>query len=148
VLLGLQKVSFARLGLALALFALALVLVIAAFVKLIDALHIGLLMLTAEPALASLISGLILLVLAWLLVILGRLYLRRRLTVPQAAAAGAGAELIAQVVTLIRRNPRQAALIATIVGFVVGALPDLRRAVSEALNMGKPKRRPQPPSEP
>jgi len=145
-LLGLQRVSFARLGLALALFALALVLVIAAFAKLIDALHLALLLLIAQPALASLSTGLILLVLAWLVVILTRLYLRRRLTTPQAAAAGAGAELVAQIVTLIRRKPRQAAMIAALVGFVVGALPDLRRAINEALG-GKPERRP-PPSEP
>ena len=147
-LLGLQRVTCARLGFALALFALALVLVIAAFVKLIDALHLALLLLTARPALASLIAGLILLALAWLMVIVARLYMRRRLTTPQAAAAGAGAELIAQIVSLIRRNPRQAAMIAAIVGFVVGALPDLRRAINEALDGGKPKRRPQPPAEP
>jgi len=151
VLLGLRT-SFARLGLALALFALALVLVVAAFVQLIDALYLALLMLTAQAALASLITGLVLLALAWLLVMMARLYLRRRLTMPQAAAAGAGAELTAQIVTLIRRNPRQAALIATIAGFVVGVLPELRRAISDALDVGKPASRarppPQPPAEP
>jgi hypothetical protein len=148
VVFGLQRASFARLGLALALFALALVLVVAAFVQLIDALYLALLMLIAQPVLASLITGLVLLALAWLLVVVGRLYLRRRLTLPQAAAAGAGAELTAQLVTLIRRNPRQAALIATLVGFVVGTLPDLRRALSEVLDVGKPKRRPRPPPQP
>jgi hypothetical protein len=148
VVFGLQRASFARLGLALALFALALVLVVAAFVQLIDALYLALLMLIAQPVLASLITGLVLLALAWLLVVMGRLYLRRRLTLPQAAAAGAGAELTAQLVTLIRRNPRQAALIATLVGFVVGTLPDLRRALSEVLDVGKPKRRPRPPPQP
>jgi len=148
VLFGLQRASFARLGLALALFALALVLAVAAFVQLVDALHLALLMLTGQPVLASLITGLVLLALAWLLVIMGRLYLRRRLTLPQAAAAGAGAELTAQLVTLIRRNPRQAALIATIVGFAVGALPDLLRALTDALDIGKPKRRPRPPAQP
>jgi hypothetical protein len=147
VLFGLRA-SFARLGLALALFALALVLVVAAFVQLIDALYLALLMLTAQAALASLITGLILLALAWLLVMVARLYLRRRLTMPQAAAAGASAELTAQIVTLIRRNPRQAALIATIAGFVVGVLPELRGAVSDALDVGKPKRRPRPPPQP
>jgi hypothetical protein len=148
VVFGLQRASFARLGLALALFALALVLVVAAFVQLIDALYLALLMLIAQPVLASLITGLVLLALAWLLVVVGRLYLRRRLTLPQAAAAGVGAELTAQLVTLIRRNPRQAALIATLVGFVVGTLPDLRRALSEVLDVGKPKRRPRPPPQP
>ena len=147
MLFGLRA-SFARLGLALALFALALVLVVAAFVQLIDALYLALLMLTAQAALASLITGLILLALAWLLVMMARLYLRRRLTMPQAAAAGAGAELTAQIVTLIRRNPRQAALIATIAGFVVGVLPELRRAISDALDVGKPGSRARPPPQP
>ena len=147
MLFGLRA-SFARLGLALALFALALVLVVAAFVQLIDALYLALLMLTAQAALAGLITGLILLALAWLLVMMARLYLRRRLTMPQAAAAGASAELTAQIVTLIRRNPRQAALIATIAGFVVGVLPDLRRAISDALDVGKPGSRARPPPQP
>lgn len=148
MLFGLQRASFARLGLALALFALALVLVVAAFVQLIDALYLALLMLIAQPVLASLITGLVLLALAWLLVIMGRRYLRGWLTLPRAAAAGAGAELTAQLVTLIRRNPREAALIATIAGFVVGTLPDLRRALSDVLDVGKPKRRPRPPPQP
>jgi predicted lipid-binding transport protein (Tim44 family) len=145
VLFGLQRASFARLGLALALFALAGVLLVAALVQLVDALYVALLMLTGQPALASLITGLVLLALAGLSVAVARRYLRRRLTLPQAAAAGAGAELTAQIVTLIRRNPRQAALIATVVGFVVGSLPDLRRAISEVLDVGKPKRRAEPP---
>lgn len=148
VLFGLRSVSFARLGFGLMLFAFAFALAIAAFAQLVDALQLLLLMLIAQPALASLITGLILLALAWLLVIMGRLYLRRRLTVPQAAAAGAGAELTAQIVTLIRRNPRQAAVVAAVVGFVVGALPDLRKAMNDALNFGKPKRRQEPPPEP
>ncbi|MDF2782439.1 MAG: hypothetical protein K0S96_2244, partial [Geminicoccaceae bacterium] len=123
VLLGLQRANLARLGMALALFALALVLVIAAFGKLVEALHLALLIVTAEPALASLITGLILLALAGLLALVARRRLRRRLTTPEAAALGAGAEVTAQIVALIRRNPRQAAVIATIAGFVVGALP-------------------------
>jgi hypothetical protein len=145
LLLGLQRANLARLGMALALFALALVLVIAAFGKLVEALHLALLIVTAEPALASLITGLILLALAGLLALVARRRLRRRLTTPEAAALGAGAEVTAQLVALIRRNPRQAAVIATVAGFVVGALPDLRRAIGAALDGGQPKRRPQPP---
>jgi len=148
VLLGLPRMSFARLGFALSLFVLALVLAIAAFTQLIGALRLGLLMWTAEPALASLIAGLVLLLLAWLMVIVARLYLRRRVTMPQAAALGAGAEVAAQVMTMIRRNPGSAALIVALVGFVVGALPDLRRALGDALGPAKPKRRPPPPAEP
>ena len=148
VLLGLPRMSFARLGFALSLFVLALVLAIAAFTQLIGALRLGLLMWTAEPALASLLAGLVLLLLAWLMVIVARLYLRRRVTMPQAAALGAGAELTAQVMTMIRRNPGSAALIVALVGFVVGALPDLRRALGDALGPAKPKRRPPPPAEP
>jgi hypothetical protein len=145
VLLGLQPVGFARLGFALSLFALALVLAIAAFTQLIGALRLGLLLWTAQPALASLITGLILLLLAWLVVIVARLYMRRRVTMPQAAALGAGAEVTAQLMTMIRRYPGSAALLVALVGFVVGALPDLRRALGDALGPARPKRRPPPP---
>jgi hypothetical protein len=148
VLLGLPRMSFARLGFALALFVLALVLAIAGFIQLVGALRLALLMWTAEPALASLITGLILLLLGGLLVLVARLYLRRRVTMPQAAALGAGAEMAAQLMTLIRRNPGSAALIVALVGFVVGALPDLRRALGDALGPTRPKRRPPPPAEP
>jgi hypothetical protein len=148
LLLGLQRRSFARLGFALALFALALALAIAAFTQLIGALRLALLMWLADPALASLVTGVILLLLAWLLVILARLYMRRRLTMPQAAALGAGAELTAQIMTTIRRNPGSAAMVVALVGFVVGALPELRRALSSALGPAKPERRPPQPREP
>jgi hypothetical protein len=147
MLLGLQRLSFARLGVALALVLLALVLAIAAFTQLIAALRLALLLWTAEPALASLLTGLILLLLAGLLAIVARLYLRRRATMPQAAALGAGAELTAQVMTMIRRNPGGTALVVAVVGFVVGALPELRRALGDALGPARPKR-PPPPSEP
>jgi hypothetical protein len=145
VLLGLQRISLARLGFALSLFALALVLAIAAFTQLIGALRLGLLLWTAQPALASLITGLVLLLLAWLMVIVARLYMRRRVTMPQAAALGAGAEVTAQLMTMIRRHPGSAALLVALVGFVVGALPDLRRALGDALGPATPKRRPPPP---
>ena len=148
VLLGLRSMSLARLGLALALCVLALVLAIAAFVQLIAALRLALLLWTAEPALASLLTGLILLLLAGLLALVARLYLRRRVTMPQAAALGAGAELAAQVMAVIRRNPGSAALLVALVGFVVGVLPELRSALGNALGPAPPKRRPPPPAEP
>jgi hypothetical protein len=145
VLLGLQRRTFVRLGVALALFVLALVLAVAAFSQLIGALRLALLMWIADPALASLITGLILLLLAWLMVVVARLYLRRRVTMPQAAALGAGAEMTAQLMSMIRRNPGSAALVVALVGFVVGALPELRRALGSALGPAKPKRHPSPP---
>jgi len=148
VLLGLPSISFARLGFALALFVLALVLAIAGFIQLVGALRLALLMWTAAPALASLLTGLILLLLGGLLVIVARHYLRRRVTMPQAAALGAGAEVTAQLMTLIRRNPGSAALLVALVGFVVGTLPGLRRALADVLGPAKPKRRPPPPAEP
>jgi hypothetical protein len=147
VLLGLPRRSFARLGFALTLFALALVLAIAAFTELIAALRLALLIWTLEPALASLLTGVILLLAAWLTVIFARRYLRRRLAVPQAAALGAGAELTAQLMTMIRRHPGSAALAVALAGFVVGALPELRRALAGVLGPATPKR-PPPPQEP
>jgi hypothetical protein len=146
VLLGLQRTSFARLGIALALVVLALLLAIIAFIQLVVALRLALVVWTAEPALASLITGLILLLLAGLLALGARLYLRRRVTMPQAAALGAAAELTAQVMTVIRRNPGATALVVAVVGFVVGALPELRRALGDALGPTPPK--PPPPAEP
>ena len=147
VLLGLPRMSFARLGFALALFVLALVLALAGFIQLVGALRLALLMWTAEPALASLLTGLILLLLGGLLVIVARLYMRRRVTMPQAAALGAGAEVAAQVMTMIRRHPGSAALAVALAGFVVGALPELRRALAGVLGPATPKR-PPPPQEP
>jgi hypothetical protein len=147
-LLGLSRVSFARLGLALALFVLALGLAIAAFAQLIDALELALLMLIAEPALASLIAGLILLALASLSLLVGRLYMRREVRAAHLAAAGARAEMLVQAMTLVRRNSVEAALIAAIVGFLVGILPDLRRAFGDRPDSGTGKSREKPPQEP
>jgi hypothetical protein len=138
-LFGLSRVSFAKLGLALALLILALGLAIAAFAHLIDALELSLVMLVAEPALASLITGLILLGLAFLFLFLGRLYLRREARVAHVAAAGARTDLLAQAMTLLGRNSGQAAIIAAVVGFLVGILPDLRRAFGDRPAAGKGK---------
>jgi hypothetical protein len=124
-LFGLSRVRFAKLGLALALLVLALALAIAAFAHLIDALELFLVTLVAEPALASLITGLILLGLALLFFLLGRLYLRREARVARVAATGARADLLAQAMTMLGRNSGQAALLAAVVGLVVGILPGL-----------------------
>jgi hypothetical protein len=53
--------------------------------------------------------------------------------------------MTAQLMGMIRRNPGSAALVVALVGFVVGALPELRRALGSALGPAKPKRRPPPP---
>ncbi len=146
--LGLPPGTFARLGLALALFALALVLAIAAFVQLIAALRLALLLWTADPALASLLAGVILLLLAALIALLARRYLRRRMPTPQAAALGAGAELTAQLMTMIRQKPGSAALLVAVAGFLIGMLPELRSALASVLGPAKPKRRPPAPTPP
>jgi signal transduction histidine kinase len=124
-LFGLSRVSFAKLALALALFVLALGLAIAALAQLIDALELSLIMLVAEPALASLITGLILLGLALLFFLLGRLYLRREARVARVAATGARADLLAQAMTMLGRYSGQTALLAAAVGLLVGILPGL-----------------------
>jgi hypothetical protein len=124
-LFGLSRVRFAKLGLALALLVLALALAIAAFAHLIDALELSLVMLVAEPALASLVTGLILLGLALLFFLLGRLYMRREARVARVAAAGARTDLLAHAMTLLGRNSGQAALLAAVVGLLVGILPGL-----------------------
>jgi hypothetical protein len=147
-LLGLSRVSLTRVGLALALFVLALGLAIAAFAQLIDALELALVMLIGDPALASLIAALILLALASLSLLVGRLYMRREARAAHVAAAGARAELLVQAMTLVRRNSGQAALIAAIVGFLVGILPDVRRAFGDRPDSGKGKSREEPPQEP
>ena len=130
---------------ALVLFVLALALALAAFVELLGALRLALLIWTGEPALASLLSGLILLLLAGLVVIVARRYLRRRVTLPQGAALGAGAELVAQLMTVVRRSPGSVALLVAVIGFLVGALPELRRALASVLGTAAPKRPPPPP---
>jgi hypothetical protein len=142
--LGLPPGFFARIGFALTLFVLALVLAIAALIQLVTSLRLGLLLWTEEPALASLLTGAILLLLAVLIALSARRYLRRRMPTPQAAALGAGAELTAQLMALIRQKPGSTALVVALAGFLIGMLPELRSALASVLGPAKPKRRPPP----
>lgn len=138
-LLGLPAVSFSRLATGLALLVVALVLVVVGLLRLIDTVQIAL-MLALGPVLASLLTALIVLLLAGLIAALGRVYLRPRARVQNAAAAGAGAEMVAQVMGMIRNNPRMAAAGAALLGVLVGSTPELRRSLNDVLNP-KPARR-------
>ena len=140
-LLGLPAISFARLGTGLALMVVALVLVVAGLLQLIGTIELALL-LAVGPVLASLITTLIVLLIAVALAATARVYLRPRPRVQQAAAAGAGAELVAQLMGMIRNNPRTAAAGAALLGVLVGSTPELRRSLNEVINP-KPKRRTQ-----
>lgn len=143
-LLGLPVIRPARLAAGVALLLIALVLVIIGLVRLIDTLQIAL-VLAVGPVLASLVTSLLVLLLAVIVAVIGRLYLRPRPRVQNAAAAGAGAELVAQVMSMIRNNPRTAAAGAALLGVLIGSTPELRRSLNDALNP-KPKRR-SPPAE-
>lgn len=144
-LLGLPAISFARLGVGLALLVIALVLIIAGLLRLIGTVELAL-MVALGPVLASLITGLIVLLLALGLVATARVYLRPRARVQNAAAAGAGAELVAQVMGMIRNNPRTAAAGAALLGVLIGSTPELRRSLDDLINP-KPKRRTAPDEE-
>lgn len=93
---------------------------------------------------ASLLTTLLSLVIAGGTAALALVYLRPRPRVQQAAAAGAGAELVAQIVRLVHTSPRTAAFGAALVGLLIGATPELRRALGDAIN---PKPRPKTPRE-
>lgn len=140
-LLGLPAVSFGRLATGLALLLVALVLVVVGLLRLIDTIQIALTLALGGPVLAALLTALIVLLIAGLLAVVGRIYLRPRPRVQNAAAAGAGAEMVAQVVGMIRNNPRTAAAGAALLGILVGSTPELRRSLNDVLNP-KPKRRP------
>ncbi|MDX1540723.1 MAG: phage holin family protein [Geminicoccaceae bacterium] len=143
-LLGLPAISFARLGTGVALLIVALVLVIIGLIRLIDTVQIAL-MLAVGPVLASLLTALVVLLFAMALVASARVYLRPRARVQNAAAAGAGAEMVAQVMGMIRNNPRTAAAGAALLGVLIGSTPELRRSLNDVINP-KPKRR-VPPNE-
>jgi hypothetical protein len=126
-LLGLPRFSLARLALAFGLLIVAIGLAIAGFVGLLEALHLYLLR-HLSPPLAKLVVGFLLLVLAGVLCLLAR-RLTRPLPVPERPAAetgDAGAAL-----AWVRRHPGQSAVLAAVLGFCVGALPEARKAMSE-----------------
>lgn len=106
-LLGLPRFSLARLALALGLLVVAVGLAIAGFIELVEALHLYLL-LHVSPAVAALLVGLLLLVLAGLLCLLAQ-----RLARPLPAAAPRRPQsttadpAVAEAVAWVQRHPGQ-----------------------------------------
>lgn len=141
-LLGLPIINPARLATGVALLAVALILLVVGLLRLIDTIQIALTLALGGPVLAALLTTLIVLALAALFAAVGRVYLRPRARVKNAAAAGAGAEMVAQVMGMIRNNPRTAAAGAAVLGVLVGSTPELRRSLSEVLGAGQKR----PPS--
>lgn len=131
-LLGLPGFDPRRIAIGVALLAGALIFVVVALVRLVDALEYALLRLV-DPGLAALLTGLIVLLVAGGLLGLAVYYLRPRRVDASAAAAGAGAEMVAQVLGLVRRHPTTAALATVLLGFVVGSRSEARRTLSELL---------------
>jgi hypothetical protein len=128
-LLGLPNFSLARLGVAFGLLIVAIGLAIAAFIALIDAVHLYLLLVVSPPTAHLLVSLLLLLLAASLCLIAYRLTrfapARRRQPAADGDAAAAAA------LGWIRRHPGQSALLAAVLGFCTGALPEARKAMSD-----------------
>ncbi len=138
-LLGLPRFSIARLALALALLVVATALAIAAFIELVDALRFALLT-VLHPAWASLATAGFIFVLA-AVVCLTAWRLSRPLPPlePQRSGAAPGGDPgLAQALRWIRRHPQQATVIAAVLGFVTGALPEVRRALQQILGGAGP----------
>jgi hypothetical protein len=127
-LLGLPRFSPARLAVAFGLLIVAIGLAIAGFVGLLEALHLYLLR-HLSPPLAKLVIGLLLLVLAGVLCLVAR-----RLTRPLPAPLRRVSETDdagAQALAWVQRHPGQSAVLAAVLGFCVGAVPEARKAMSE-----------------
>ncbi len=138
-LLGLPRFSIARLALSFALLVVATALAIAAFIELIGALRLALLT-VLHPAWASLATAGFIFVLA-ASVCLTAWRLSRPLPPLDLPATGA-APLdpgLAEALGWVRGHPQQATVIAAVLGFVTGAVPEVRRALQQIL--GAPPRR-------
>jgi hypothetical protein len=135
-LLGLPRYSPRRIALALALLVVATVLAIVALVELAHALRLALLSIL-HPAWVALILGAALLLLAALLGLVA-LRLSRPLPPPPRPAPAAGAspgesDLLALAIAWVRAHPHQATVLAAVLGFLTGALPEARRALADIL---------------
>jgi hypothetical protein len=133
-LLGLPRFSMARLALAFGLLIVAIGLSIAGFIGLIGALHLYLLRHVSAPV-AELLIGLALLLLAGGLCLIAY-RLTRPLPPPKRAAAESG-DASAQALAWVQRHPGQSAVLAAVLGFCMGALPEARKAMSD---LAKPRR--------
>jgi hypothetical protein len=127
-LLGLPRFSLARLALAVGLLIVAIGLGIAGFIGLVDALYLWLLLYVGAP-LAKLVIGLVLLLLAGVLVLIARRLIRPLPPLKPAAADHDAADALAWV----QRHPGQSAVLAAVLGFCMGALPEARKAMSDLI---------------
>jgi hypothetical protein len=132
--LGLPRFSLARLALAFGLLIVATGLSIAGFVWLLGALHLYLLRHLSAPV-AGVLVGLALLLLAGALCLIAR-RLTRPLPPPKRPATEGG-DATLQALAWVQRHPGQSALLAAVLGFCVGALPEARKAMSD---LAKPRR--------
>jgi hypothetical protein len=127
-LLGLPRFSPARLAAAFGLLIVAIGLGIAGFVGLMDALHLYLLR-HLSPPVAKLWVGLLLLLLAGALCLIARRLIRPLPVAKRPPPAGLDAS--AQALLWVRRHPGQSAVLAAVLGFCAGALPEARKAMSD-----------------
>jgi hypothetical protein len=142
-LLGLPRFSLTRLALALALLVIATGLAITAFIELIDAFHLALLT-VLHPAWASLATAGLIFLLVAALGILAYQLSRPLPPLARAEAARSGGTVpnpaLAEALRWVKDHPQQATVIAAVLGFVTGALPEVRRALQQIL--GTPKSQP------
>ena len=127
-LLGLPRLSLARLALAFGLLVVAIGLGIAGFIGLVDALHLYLLR-HLSPPVAKLLIGLLLLLLAGSLCLIAR-GLTRPLPAPRRPTTASG-DAGAQALAWVQRHPGQSAVLAAVLGFCAGALPEARKAMAD-----------------
>lgn len=134
-LLGLPRFSLAGLALAFGLLVVAIGLAIAGVVNLVAALRLAVL-----PWLglvyANVLVAVVLLLLAGGLCLVAR-RLARPLQPTRPPSSGTGDAATVQAIAWMQEHPTQAAILATVLGFCLGASPEARRAVSD---LAKPKR--------
>jgi uncharacterized membrane protein YfcA len=128
-LLGLPRFSPARLAVAFGLLIVAIGLGIAGLVGLAEALHLYLLR-HLSPPVAKLLIGLLLLLLAGVLCLIARRLTRPLLPSPKRPTTASG-DASAEALAWVRRHPGQSAVLAAVLGFCVGALPEARKAMSD-----------------
>lgn len=131
-LLGLPRFSPRRIALALALLIVATGLAIAAVVHLIDALSLALLT-VLHPAWVRLITGSTILLLAGGLCLVAW-QLSRPLPPHEAPEGKAGeGDALAAALAWVRGHPQQATIVAAVLGFCAGAIPEARAALNDLL---------------
>jgi hypothetical protein len=146
LLLGLPSINPRRLALGALLVLVALALVLVGVLYLVVTIDRALAQ-SLDPPLASLLTGVIVLVVAGATGAIGFACMRsrRRAPPPPPAAPDPELEIVAQLFALARGKPGQAALIAAVAGLVIGAVPEVRRTLSDLLR-AEPPRRQDPPA--